>query len=79
VCCGVLQCVAVRYSVWQYVAGQARHMLQVCCIVVWCIAVCGNVLQVCCSVVWCVVLQCVALCCRAGTPHIAGVMQCGVV
>jgi len=75
VCCSVLQCVAVRFSI--------RYILRVECIVVCCgllqcVAVCRGVLwcgAVCCSVfldtvgiegvVYCSVLQCVAVCCSA--------------
>jgi len=46
---GVLQCVAVSYSMWHYVS--VRYLVQ-------CVAVCCSILQ--CVVACCSVLQCVA-------------------
>jgi len=73
--CNVLQCVAVRCGVLQYVAAALSysdpadaHPLRrvamshaVCCSVLQCAAVCCSVLQ--CVAVCCSVLQCAAMCC----------------
>jgi len=79
----VLQCVAVRNSVLQYVAvccsvsssdtndGIGTPMCVMnrvkCCSVLQCVAVCCSVLQ--CVAVCCSVLQCVAVCCSASVMN----------
>ena len=81
VCCSVLQCVTVRYSVWQCVTEltDTQHHWKRCvavrCSGLWCVAVCGSVLQRVAELadaqhhleeVCCSVLQCVAVrCARA--------------
>ena len=80
-CCNVLQCVAMNYSVLQivyvctYIYRRICNVLQcvaVCCSVLQCVADCVRVylylytyLQ--CVAMCCSVLQCVAVCCRLYT------------
>jgi len=62
VCCSVLQCVAVRFSVWQPIFLKIPLASQ--STVLQCVAVCCSVLSVLqCVAVCCSVLQCVAVCC----------------
>jgi len=71
VCCSVLQCVAVCYSVVQHVAVLGMQCVAVCCSVLQCGAACCSVMydirivyatdDVCCSVLQCVAA--VAACC----------------
>jgi len=57
----LLQCVAVRCSVLQYVTVWFEVDLMCCCSVLQCVAVCRSVLQR--VTVGCSVLQRVAVCC----------------
>jgi len=90
VCCSVLQCVAVYYSVWYCTTEcskcshtESQVYCGVKCIAVWC-----RVLQcvtVCCSVLQCVaevcsVLQCVTVCCSViqRVAVCCNMLQCNV-
>jgi len=66
VCCGVLQCVAERYSALRCVAAcvavccSALQYAAVCCSVLQCLVLCCDVLR--CVAVHCNVFQCAATC-----------------